>query len=80
MTEKYRFPKKNRNFAGVFIINNKNSMKYIFKIVETYSKRIEIEAESEDEAFERVHENYETGHIKFDVADDFDEWEIFPDN
>lgn len=55
-------------------------MKYIFKIVETYSKRIEIDADSNDEAFEKVRKNYETGLLKMDVADDFDEWEIFPDN
>ena len=55
-------------------------MKYIFKIVETYSKRVEIEAESEDVAFEKLRENYEDGKVKLDVADDFDEWEIFPDN
>ena len=55
-------------------------MKYIFKIVETYSKRLEIEADSKDEAFEKVRDNYENGLIKLDVADDFDEWEIFPDN
>ena len=55
-------------------------MKCVFKIVETYSKRIEIETESKDEAFEIVRENYESGRIKLDVADDFDEWEIFPDN
>ncbi|MBR1593782.1 MAG: hypothetical protein IJ659_03325 [Alloprevotella sp.] len=53
-------------------------MKYSFKIIETYSKNVELEAESEDEAFEKVRESYEVGEIKMDVADDFDEWEIFP--
>ena len=53
-------------------------MKYIFKIIETYSKSVEIEAESEDEAFERVRESYEAGEIKFDLAGDFDEYEIYP--
>ena len=53
-------------------------MKYFFKIIETYSKRVEIEAESEDEAFEKVCEKYEAGEIKFDTADDFDEYEIYP--
>jgi hypothetical protein len=36
-------------------------MKYIFKIIETYSKSVEIEAESEDKAFEKVRESYEAG-------------------
>jgi hypothetical protein len=49
-------------------------MKYIFKIIETYSKSVEIEAESEDKAF-----SYEAGEIKFDPADDFDEYEIYPE-
>lgn len=52
-------------------------MKYSFKIIETYSKSVEIEAESEDEAFEKVRCSYEAGEIKFDVADDFEEWEIY---
>ena len=52
-------------------------MKYCLKIIETYSKSVEIEARSEDEAFEKVRENYEAGEIKFDPADDFDEYEIF---
>ena len=53
-------------------------MKYSFKIIETYSKSVEVEAESEDEAFEKVRDSYEAGEIEFDVADDFDEWEIYP--
>lgn len=55
-------------------------MKYNLKIVETYSKKVEIEANSEDEAFEKLCNSYEGGKIKLDFADDFDEWEIFPDN
>ena len=54
-------------------------MKYCFKIIETYSKNVEIEARSEDEAFEKARENYEAGKIKFDPADDFDEYEIYPE-
>lgn len=54
-------------------------MKYIFKIIETYSKSVEIEAESEDKAFEKARESYEAGEIKFDPADDFDEYEIYPE-
>lgn len=53
-------------------------MKYCFKIIETYSKSVEIEARSEDEAFEKVRKNYEAGEIKFAPADDFDEYEIYP--
>ncbi len=53
-------------------------MKYNFKIIETYSKRVEVEAESKEEAFEKVRKSYESGKIKFDAADDFDEWEIYP--
>ncbi len=54
-------------------------MKYSFKIMETYSKSVEVEAESEDEAFEKVRDSYEAGEIEFDAADDFEEWEIFPE-
>ena len=46
-------------------------MKYFFKIVETYSKSIEVEAESEDKAFEKARKSY--------TADDFDEWEVYPE-
>jgi hypothetical protein len=53
-------------------------MKYCLKIIETYSKSVEIEARSEDEAFEKAREKYEAGEIKFDPADDFDEYEIYP--
>lgn len=53
-------------------------MKYCLKIIETYSKSVEIEARSEDEAFEIVREKYELGEIKLDPADDFDEYEIYP--
>ena len=53
-------------------------MKYCYKIIETYSKNVEGEALSEDEAFEKVRENYEAGEIKFDPADNFDEYEIYP--
>ena len=55
-------------------------MKCTFKIIETYSKSVEVEAESEDEAFEKVRNSYEAGEIKFDAADDFDEWEIYPES
>ena len=53
-------------------------MKYKYRIIETYSKSVEIDADSEDEAFEKVRDSYETGKIKFDYSDDFNEFEIFP--
>ena len=42
-----------------------------------FSRSWYIEGE-EDEAFEKVRENYEAGEIKFDPADNFDEYEIYP--
>ena len=53
-------------------------MNYKFKIIETYSKSVEVDAETEDDAFEKVREKYEVGRIKLDAAEDFDEWEIYP--
>lgn len=53
-------------------------MKYCLRIIETYSKSVEIEARSEDGAFEKACEKYEAGEIKFNSADDFDEYEIYP--
>lgn len=38
-------------------------MKYCLRIIETYSKSVEIEARSEDEAFEKAREKYEAGEI-----------------
>lgn len=32
-----------------------------------------------NKAFEKVRESYEAGEIKFDPADDFDEYEIYPE-
>ena len=40
-------------------------MKYSFKIIETYSKSVEVEAESEDEAFEKVRDSYEAGRAVY---------------
>lgn len=54
-------------------------MKYGFKIIETFSKIVEVEAASSDAAFEKVRESYEAGEIKLDTADNFDEWEIYPE-
>ena len=52
-------------------------MIYKFKIVETYNKDVEIEAENEDKAREIIENNYMEGKIKFDSADNFSEWEIY---
>ena len=52
-------------------------MMYNFKVIETYSKNVEIEAESKDKAFDLVRKKYEAGEIKFDPADDFAEYEIY---
>lgn len=48
-------------------------MRYSFKIIETFSKNVEVEAASSDMAFDKVRESYEAGEIKFDAADDFEE-------
>ena len=53
-------------------------MNYKFEIIETFSKSVEVDAETEDDAFEKVRKKYEAGRIKLDAADDFDEWEIYP--
>ena len=57
---------------------NDRRMNYKFKIIETFSKSVEVDAETEDDAFEKVRKKYEAGRIKLDAADDFDEWEIYP--
>ena len=66
--------------AIIFATKHKTSgMKYSFKIIETNSKSVEVEAVSEEAAFEKVRESYEAGEIKLDTTDDFEEWEIFPE-
>ncbi len=62
-----------------YLFITEQRMKYNFKIIETYSKSVEIEAESENEAFEKIRDSYESGEIKFDAADDFVDWEIYPE-
>lgn len=53
-------------------------MKYKFKIIETLSKDVEIEAASEDEAFDIVCKQYDADEITLDRIEDFEESEICP--
>ncbi len=53
-------------------------MKYKFKIIETLSKDVEIEAASEDEAFDIVCKQYDADEITLDRVEDFEESEICP--
>ena len=53
-------------------------MKYKFKIIETLSKSVEIEAASEDEAFDIVCKQYDAEEITLDRVEDFEESEICP--
>lgn len=52
-------------------------MKYKFKIVETLSKIVEVEAEDIDSAYEEVKEMINTEEVVL-TADDFDGREIYP--
>lgn len=51
-------------------------MKYYVKITETLSKVIEVEAESENDALEKVDEAYSNSDIVLS-ADDFEESDMF---
>lgn len=52
-------------------------MKYTFKIIETLSKVVEVEADDSDSAYEKVEEmvNFEEVIL---TADDFENREIYP--
>ena len=52
---------------------------YHFTLTETYSKNIEIEAAREDEARDIFEEDYYAGDpaCTMDIAEDFDEWDLF---
>ena len=56
-----------------------NNMEYKYKVFETYCKSVTINAKSESEAFEKIQNAYQSGDVKMDVADDFVEWEIYPE-
>lgn len=52
-------------------------MKYKFKIIETLSKIVEVEADDRDSAFEEVEEMINSEKIVL-TADDFEGREIYP--
>ena len=52
-------------------------MKYKFRIIETYSKVVEVEAENMDSAREKVEEMINTEEIAL-TDDDFEDIEIYP--
>lgn len=52
-------------------------MKYKFKIIETLSKIVEVEADDRDSAFEKVEEMINTEEVVL-TADDFKGREIYP--
>lgn len=52
-------------------------MKYKFRIIETYSKVVEVEAENMDSAHEKVEEMINTEEITL-TNDDFEDIEIYP--
>lgn len=54
-------------------------MKYKFKIIETLSKIVEVEADDRDSAFEKVEEMINTEEVVL-TADDFEGREIYPVN
>ena len=52
-------------------------MKYKFRIIETYAKVVEVEAENMDSAHEKVEEMINTEEIAL-TDDDFEDIEIYP--
>lgn len=52
-------------------------MKYKFRIIETYSKVVKVEAENMDSAHEKVEEMINTEEIAL-TDDDFEDIEIYP--
>ncbi|WP_279056991.1 DpnD/PcfM family protein [Barnesiella intestinihominis] len=52
-------------------------MKYKFRIIETYSKVVVVEAENMDSAHEKVEEMINTEEIAL-TDDDFEDIEIYP--
>ena len=51
-------------------------MKYNVKVIETLSRIVEVEAQNQDEAWEKVKSQYDKGDIVLG-SDDFDCYEIF---
>lgn len=54
-------------------------MKYTFKIIETLSKVVEVEADDSDSAYEKVEEMVNFEEVVL-TADDFEGREIYPVN
>lgn len=54
-------------------------MKYTFKIIETLSKVVEVEAEDGDSAYDKVEEIINCEEVVL-TADDFEGREIYPVN
>lgn len=54
-------------------------MKYKFKIIETLSKIVEVEADNRDSAYEKVEEMINCEEVVL-TADDFEDREIYPVN
>lgn len=52
-------------------------MKYKFKIIETLSKIVEVEADDRDSAYDKVEEMINTEEVVL-TADDFEGREIYP--
>lgn len=52
--------------------------KYAVEYVETYRKTYLIEADSYDEAVEKMEDVAENVENLMDLADDFDHWEVLP--
>lgn len=52
-------------------------MKYKFKVIETLSKIVEVEAEDSYSAFEKVEEMINCEEVVL-TADDFEDREIYP--
>lgn len=52
--------------------------KYAIEYVETYRKIYLVEAESYDEAVEKMEDAAENVGNLIDLADDFDHWEVLP--
>lgn len=54
-------------------------MKYKFKIIESLSKTVEVEADDRDSAYEKVEDMINTEEVVL-TADDFEDREIYPIN
>lgn len=54
-------------------------MKYKFKVIETLSKIVEVEADDKDSAYEKVEEMIAEEEVVL-TADDFEDREIYPIN